>query len=750
MKAFLSGQAGLAIIRSPVGIRVFSNARPESPVDFKTTDIHFRFENVSGMREFDVDSEDALVEELELRWSSDRALRLSLISLDHEEPDGIRSEAVSCLQDLFLSPDVTDYVANRLYSAPMPDAGDLQRTIELCGPNTVTGQFFCDLLNEQGEIRRWWRAWEDLPINLFGSMQGKLEFHADAIREGAFRLFVTGRDKGDWALFQMLSHPSFRGVARARSVFQAWYAPFKTSYTPLRSAFVEEEKDSTISQHSAERSVSSHQMFKQAERQRDAIKKLLAEGRVEQALRFTDELVSNQRRNSDPEHIAKSLCDLSQFVKERGSPDLQRRFAEMATREAPDDAWAYATLGDAYRGLGDYPKALDAFQSSTVLGGRHVGNLGRAEVLKDLGQIEEALRVLDFCASTFPENQVVANSRASALSDFGRFDEALTAYDKILEESISYDSVTLTGRAQVLRNQGRLDEARSALESVAMAFPEEFVPRYTHAEVIRELGDLVATEAEMRALSDGFPDQVIALCGWARALRDLGQFEEAMKAYEDAIRLHPLSVAGNLGKGDTHRKLGHLDEARNIYSSCMENWPRVGHARTGLASILIAQSNYDEALLLLSDKPPATKGEWVAFHIRGMAFLRSLDFEKANEILEWGAKECPWLEHLEYFATALASCRIRQGRYREAVDLVRPVSSLTISSASHTILMHACGELGDQRSFDQARTAIPNTASPVELRLRDDLVHRYRGSGGVEVGVNQIFTAECDLLLLAA
>ena len=749
MKALLSGQAGLAIVRSLAGIRVFSSARPESPVDFKTADIRFRFENVSGMCEFDVDSEDALVEELELRWSSDRALQLSLIALDREEPDSIRSEAISCLQDLFLSSDVTDYVANRVYSAPMPDAGDLRRTIELCDSDTVTGQFFLDLLNDQGEIRQWWEAWEDLPSSLFGSLQGKLEFHADAIREGAFRLFVTGRNKGDWALFQMLSHPSFRGVARARSVFQAWYAPFKTSYTPPRSAFVEEEA-STIPQRSAERRpVPGHEAFKQAEKQRDAIKKLLKQGRVELALRFTDELVSSQRRHSEPEHVAKSLCDLSQFVKERGSPDLQRRFAEMATLEAPDDAWACSTLGDAYRGLGDYQKALDAFQRSTVLGDQRTGNLGRAEVLKDLGQLEEALQVLDFCVSTFPEDQVAANSRASTLSHFGRFDESLAAYDKILE-GISYNPVTLTGRAQVLRSQGRLDEARRELEGVTNCFPEEFVPRYTHAEVIRELGDLVAAEAEMRSLRDAFPDQVIALCGWARTLRDLGQFEEAMTAYDDAIRLHPLNVSGHLGKGDTHRKLGHLDKARNIYLSSMENWPRVGHARNGLASILVAQSNYDEALRLLSDKHPATKGEWVTFHIRGMAFLRGLDLEKANEILEWGIKECPWLEHREYFATALASCRIRQDRYREAVDLVEPVSSLTISPASRAIFMHACGELDDQRSFDQAYAAIPNTASPVELLLRDDLVNRYRGSGGVEVDADRILTAECDLLLLAA
>ena len=76
------------------------------------------------------------------------------------------------------------------------------------------------LSDNQEEISERWKAWENLPIRLFGSSHEKLVLRSAAIREGAFRLFVTERDKGDWALFQMLSHPEFEVIRRRERSFR--------------------------------------------------------------------------------------------------------------------------------------------------------------------------------------------------------------------------------------------------------------------------------------------------------------------------------------------------------------------------------------------------------------------------------------------------------------------------------------------------------------------------------------------------
>ena len=655
--------------------------------------------------------------------------------------------AAECLSELFLVDEVVTHVANLLYSAPMPDAAELEKAISICSKDTVTHGLFKDLLDSQPEILERWNAWQDLPIQLFGSAKDKQDFRAIAIKEGAFRLFVQQSEKGDWALYQMLTRPEFRGNPTARNVFQAWYKPFRTSYTPDRTVFSDEVLDQ--SEIELQSPVNSHEAFKNAEKQRVIIKQLLIKDRLQQALQFTDDLIHTQRRNSMPEHIAKSLCDLAQFAKECGSPELQLTFAKMAIQEAPHDAWSYSTLGDAYRGVTEYSAAIDAFQKSISFGDYLTGIHGRAEVLKDLGQLDEALETLESCLREYPDDNVAANSMAATLAEFGRFDEALKTYDKLLENN-PYDQVTRSGRAQVLRVMGRLPEALDELNEIVEQYPHEIIPSCTRVEVIREIGNLENAELEMTTLIDKFPDNPNPRIGRAKILRDLGRFDDALKAYDEVILCHPLDMMGLTGKADTYRKMGELELAKITYQKVIKRIESIRYVRLGLAMVLVAQADYDAALALLPDKLPATKSEWVAFHIRGMISLRRGDFKKARKTMEWGVKECPWVDQREYFSAALATCRIREGRFREAIECVRQVTTISVVPASLAIGMHAYAELGDNKGFSKFYEAIPTTASPFVLRLRDSIYTHYRSTDDKNKSTEQIFTAECDSLLIAA
>ena len=155
--------------------------------------------------------------------------------------------------------------------------------------------------------------------------------------------------------------------------------------------------------------------FQQVEKQKEGIKKLLKKGKQDLALRFTKELIVSQRHNGGPKHIAKSLCDLAQFAKGLGNQELQLEFASMAVTEAPGDAWSYATLGDAFRSLTEFQQSLDMYHTAEVLGNVCVALCGRAEVLKDLGKIEESLQIYEQCIREFPTDLVPRNGWASCL-----------------------------------------------------------------------------------------------------------------------------------------------------------------------------------------------------------------------------------------------------------------------------------------------------------------------------------------------
>ena len=156
-----------------------------------------------------------------------------------------------------------------------------------------------------------------------------------AIRAGAFRLFVTERFKGDYALLQLLASPEFRGKSRDRRILMTWAAPFKEKVSNV--SFTNDDDkifDSGVQREKRRRQGGIHSIFLNVGKQKNAIKALLLEGRDELALKCIQDLVASQRPNSEPEHIAKSLCDLAQYCKRLGDIQLQLELSQWATRES--------------------------------------------------------------------------------------------------------------------------------------------------------------------------------------------------------------------------------------------------------------------------------------------------------------------------------------------------------------------------------------------------------------------------------
>lgn len=756
MKAILSGQTAAAVCIEDGRFYSVSLDSPETWSERHECEIPYLFVDAADILQLENISRSDVIDKLKIEWAKDRGLQLILILLDHEEELQTRLEAAECLDDFLNQDEVRKYVENHLYSAPLPSAADLNSAIQISADSSLAHvtEFLSTLQNDQEEISKRFAAWEALPIGLFDNPARKQEFYYEAVRYGAFRLFVTERQKKNLAVVQLLSHPHFRGSSKARTIFQTWAASFKESVTNIEFGKPEIDYDTYSGPNTTykKRHISGFDVFQQVEKQREAIKKLLREGKKELAMHFTEELIANQRRNSKPEHIAKSLCDLAQFAKGLGSPELQREFALKAIAEAPDDSWSYATLGDAYRSLYEFPKAQAAYHSAGVYGSDHVALTGRAEILKDLGQIKESLQIYEQCTQQFPDVLIARNGRAAVLAHFGKFQQALDDYDKILREE-PFDLVTACGRAQVLRDMGQLEEASKELNKLAKSYPENIIPQHAYADVLRELGDLQKAKGAFAEIVNRFPLASSARIGYARVLIDLGCFDDALKEYRKSSSEMPLNPLGYIGIAETYRKIGNRTEALKAYEFVITNFPHsacTAYARNGKASVLVAMGYYPTALSILPTNLPASQSEWVAYHIKGMAQMRSGELKKAETIFEWGSRECPWVSHREYFKTALASLRIQQKRYLEVIPLVQKIVNPSIEPIARVLIMHAAGELGDTSQFNQSYKSIRDTAAPFVIELREALAKRYRQQTTPSLPDSWFFVHECDSLLLAA
>ena len=84
----------------------------------------------------------------------------------------------------------------------------------------------------------------------------------------------------------------------------------------------------------------------------------------------------------------------------------------------------------------------------------------KAEILRDLGRLNEALDVIETALNKEPDNSIHLTLKAVILDDMGRFDEALDTIDKGLKKG--EDPIGLEYKASILKSMGRYDEALSA------------------------------------------------------------------------------------------------------------------------------------------------------------------------------------------------------------------------------------------------------------------------------------------------
>jgi len=89
--------------------------------------------------------------------------------------------------------------------------------------------------------------------------------------------------------------------------------------------------------------------------------------------------------------------------------------------------------------------------------------IGRAEVLKSHGRLDDALSSYEDIISKHPDNVLAKTGRAEVLRSTGRLNEALQAYDATIAEHPEA-IVAKNGRAETLKNMGRFAEALNAYD----------------------------------------------------------------------------------------------------------------------------------------------------------------------------------------------------------------------------------------------------------------------------------------------
>ncbi|MDP2996003.1 MAG: tetratricopeptide repeat protein [Bryobacterales bacterium] len=564
MRALVSGQAGLAILLEKGEVRSVHVDAPE-PVLRSETDIPYLLADASDVIEIPNTTAEKAVAALDLAWRQDRALHLVLILLGRDADDEARRMSAECLEEFLGDTRVLEFLCNRLYSAPLPVSADMVGALlraEAAWAASRLTKFLEDLGELQPKIRQHRAEWDALRAELFGGPQAKLEFGYVAVTGGHFRkLAQSGAGRTNDVLFTCLSDPKFQRLAGHRDVLRTWIPPVPPERKPVQcsdeDAHDGRRRTSRRRTREVARPIRSQVVFENVNRQKDAIKQAISEGHPDRVAKYVDDLVNYQLRRSETVDMAKSLCDLAMHAKNAGDHKLQLELAIHATEILSTDGWSQAQLGDAYLCLGRYVEAFAAYRAAEAYGQEEIARNGRAEVLKALGRLDEALQEYEATARKSLHDVVARTGRAEVLKALGRLDEALSEYDTAARES-PHDVVARTGRASVLVLLGRFQDALRLLPEQPPKTADDWIAFHIRGMIALRTGEVTsAIRIFELGLRESHPHDTRRYFRGALAAARLrrSEFSGAVEALADepasacqVLRIHAFGGLGETGK----------------------------------------------------------------------------------------------------------------------------------------------------------------------------------------------------------
>ena len=638
MRALVSGQAGLAVLIEKDHVYSVHIAAP-GPVPRSAADIPYLLADANDVVEISEATPQKVAVALDLSWRQDRALHLILILLDREADDDTRRVAVECLEEFACDPAVADFVCNRLYSGPLPDSADMVGALLLAESMDAKrlNKLLEDLGEFQPEIRRRREEWDALRPELFGGPQAKLEFGYIAVASGTLRRLVqSDPEQVNSVLVDALADPQFQRLMRSREVLTSWIKSVRTKRGSIRTSEKDDEDERDYSRHrratpEAEKPKRSHAVFENVNKQKEAIKRAIFERRHDRVEKYVRDLIDYQLRRSEREDIARSLCDLATYAKGLGAHAVQLELATRATTILPTDGWSQAQLADAYLCVGRFDDAFAAYGAADICGEVEIARKGRAEVLKGMGRLEEALREYEATVHEFPNDVVARSGRAEVLKGMGRLEEALQEYEATVRE-LPHDVFARTGRAEVLKGMGRLEEALQEYDAAVRDFPENVVSRNGRAEVLKGMGRLEQALQEYEGIRAKFPSDNYSQVGMAAVLVLLGRYDEALRLV--AVQT-PRTLGDWIGhhiRGMVSLKKGDLVAAIQIFERGLRESPwhvTWGYFRRALAVARLWRSEFLAAVGALGDEHAP-----VSEVLRGHAFGGLGQTEEAKTALD--------------------------------------------------------------------------------------------------------------------
>jgi tetratricopeptide (TPR) repeat protein len=238
----------------------------------------------------------------------------------------------------------------------------------------------------------------------------------------------------------------------------------------------------------------------------------------------------------------------------------------------PEDVIALTVKGYVLGILGRHKDSLRTLDQALTSEAKNVYALViKGGVLRVLERYEEALRALDEALTLEPENAFALGTKGQVLRALGRYEEAAAELGRAmeLEPRTAWICAEL---GDVLRVLGRYEEALRVLDEALTLEPDNTLALAIKGKILSSAAYYrpaiqVFDQAERLGLHEGW---ILAERGWALQRLGVDYARDALRTYQDALRLEPNNTPLLQACGDALYLLGDWEGAAEEYQAAIE------------------------------------------------------------------------------------------------------------------------------------------------------------------------------------
>lgn len=369
-------------------------------------------------------------------------------------------------------------------------------------------------------------------------------------------------------------------------------------------------------------------------------------------------------------------------------------------RNAKGDARAHGKLGLIYEGNDLWDEARQCFANAWTLDPSFpLWRYHEAIAVRQAGDIDEALRLLEESARALPKEPGPQQRLGVALVDAGRLEEAQAAFERTVR-LVPNMAEGYVGLGDVALSREDYETAVRHLEKAVQLDAGYRTPHYTLGLAYRGLGRLEEAEREIaRGIGSTrrFINDELSVEAAGYGVGFMSEFQEARRAL----------VAGQAQK------------AIQMLERILERYPDDTNVLNNLGSAYRAVGNYERMEELLRRAVAVDEAQFPPHINLGLCYLDTKKLDKAREHADRAVELAPQIAQAQSVRGRVLQA---QGEDEEAYETLKKALELDAGLIEvHRSLAQTAARLG---RFDEALEHYRDTIrrEPDDLTLRIDLV----------------------------